>query len=174
MLLQPNFVLPEFFMHTQFPDAFRADSSPAAVPAVFSSTVPPMLQSSNKRANDSDGGVRLNVQVSALDILMKHSSVQELFLQNQMEARRKAEGVTLQNPPMWTLSSPSKHSDGQSLSPRRALHRKQAIVESLHGLVQSFQAHTAQLLKKHAAKLSEYIPESASDNSSELDCAREK
>lgn len=160
VLLQPSFVLPEFFMHVHLPDVFRGATSRAAAAAERRSrqkdaqqcSVPPELQCSSVTGGGGSGGVSslvpMSLQPSALDILAKHSTVSELLLQNRMEARLRSRGGNAHARDSASLADNS---------PRGALMRKQNIVMQLHELVQAFQEQAADLMRRHAAKISEAV-----------------
>lgn len=170
VLLQPNFVLPEFFMHVQFPDAFRSDASGTAsrkdnrtIPDMFVSTPNPAVYSSPKyesagvtsptngnSSTNSNGGRVVDTKLSALDLVMKFNCTEELLMQNQMNAvlnRRSGK-------PEVPASPKSPRVPEGSFSPASALAKKQNIVISLSEMVDDFTRKCTQVMREHLIEVS--------------------
>lgn len=137
-MIQPKFVLPEFFMHVQFPRLDRASASPAA--SGGSTVVPPMLALSNApsgaaagagttgRRDQGPGAPRDSV--FPLENLLLHNAVCEQETKSASPGNSKvmyeadaAEGI---------------HDPLNAINPHQSLMRKQVIVESLQKAVQNF------------------------------------
>lgn len=147
MLLQPKFVLPEFFMHVQFPPQVSSDSIrstrdqpqsrlPTPSPGVL--TLPPGAvkktgRDKKKQSTDySSGGL---------------FPLENLFLQNaahcvETEARN-SEGSR--------ISYEEENSGTDDL--QQTLMRKQAIVQGLQQAVQDFKREKDELVLTHVRNL---------------------
>ncbi len=175
MLLQPNFVLPEFFMHVQFPDVFRegatgdshaSNSGAAAVSDAGKVAASPSRHAADSHGSETDSAYNGSSNSSsssggvfALDILSRYHSAGEVLLGNEMSSRRskQAGADTPPAPPPVGSGSPTKTGSSSGFNPRDALMRKQSIVVALHESLQTVQAQSAALLSAHARKITKLV-----------------
>jgi hypothetical protein len=139
VLLQPKFVLPEFFMHVQFPaleNGVSSASAAAAATKIFDHgkgispllTLPPDAQVQQQQQRKPDGS--------------EHGAV--FPLENMMfrNALAAASGSSVEQQPQPA-----------PMHPQEALMKKQHIVESLQRAVVNFKGITDTLLCQYAAKI---------------------
>ncbi|KAJ1435239.1 hypothetical protein B484DRAFT_428922 [Ochromonadaceae sp. CCMP2298] len=142
VLLQPKFVLPEFFMHVRFPP--QMGSLP------YGRVSDPLFREADVASPkvESVGAVRKRVDL--LGLLACASEAPEGVGEVGGEVCFPVENLLLQNA---VASAEGVCLEGGRNNPRQSLMKKQAIVEALHKSVRDFAAIKDGLLKEHADNL---------------------
>lgn len=150
-MIQPKFVLPEFFMHVQFPRVDRAAAAPSV--AGGSTVVPPMLATAPGAGNRRDAASRSPASAPKDSVF----PLENLLLQNavcELEEKSTRPGLSKVEYEI-EAGAGGEDSTGESsnISPQQTLLRKQAIVESLQRAVQDFKRERDGMLMNYVKGL---------------------
>lgn len=152
-MLQPKFVLPEFFMHVQFPiDSVISPSSvsapetslrPGRVPAML--VLDPLRTEAQSSRRDSEGAIKRTDAVFPLESLLLDNAAGTLERETAPPPRGS---ITHQQ--QQGLPAAADPTDVGGVNLQQTLQRKQGIVEALQRAVQTFHQEKDALLTKYA------------------------